>query len=59
MNVELDEHPSPEDFRTLVDGVRSFNQDRTGNEWPRSVAYDLRDAEKRVIAGVQGTLWGR
>ena len=59
MNLELDEHPSPEDFRTLVDGVRSFSRDRTGNEWPRPVAYYLRDAEQRIIAGVQGTLWGR
>ena len=56
---ELDEHPNPEDFRTLVDGVRSFNRDRTGNEWPRPVAYYLRDSERRIIAGVQGTLWGR
>jgi GNAT superfamily N-acetyltransferase len=56
---DLDEHPSPEDFRTLVDGVRSFNRDRTGDEWPRSVAYYLRDSERRIIAGVQGTLWGR
>ena len=59
MNLELDEHPSLEDFRTIVDGVRSFNRDRTGDEWPRPVAFYIRDAERRIIAGVQGTLWGR
>jgi GNAT superfamily N-acetyltransferase len=59
MNVELDESPSPEDFRTLVDGVRLFNRDRTGNEWPRPVAFYIRDAERRIIAGIQATLWGR
>ena len=59
MELELDEHPRPEDFRTIVDGVRSFNRDRTGDEWPRPVAFYIRDAERRIIAGVQGTLWGR
>jgi len=59
MNVELDESPRPEDFRTLVDGVRLFNRDQTGDEWPRPVAFYIRDAERRIIAGVQGTLWGR
>ena len=59
MKLEFDEHPSPEDFRTLVDGVRLFNRDRTGNEWPRSVAFYIRDAEQRIIAGVHGTMWGR
>lgn len=59
MNLELDEHPSPEDLRTIVDGVRSFNLERTGNEWPRPVAYYLRDSAQHIVAGVQGTLWGR
>jgi len=57
--IELDEHPTPEDFRTIVDGVRTFNRDRTGEEWPRPVACYIRDEERRIVAGVQGTLWGR
>ena len=57
--IELDEHPRPEDFRALVDGVRLFNRDQTGEEWPRPVAFYIRDAERRIIAGVQGTFWGR
>ena len=57
--IELDEDPTPEDFRTIVDGVRTFNRDRTGEEWPRPVACYIRDEEGRIIAGVQGTLWGR
>ncbi|HKO36264.1 MAG TPA: GNAT family N-acetyltransferase [Pyrinomonadaceae bacterium] len=57
--IELDESPRSEDFRTLVDGVRLFNRDQTGYEWPRPVAFYIREAERRIIAGVQGTLWGR
>ena len=59
MIPELDENPRPEDFQRIVDGVRSFNRERTGEEWPRPVAYYLRDPERQIIAGVQGTLWGR
>jgi GNAT superfamily N-acetyltransferase len=57
--LELNEHPTAEDFRLIVDGVRTFNRDRTGLEWPRPVAYFLRDADQRIIGGVQGSLWGR
>ena len=59
LNLELDEVPTAEDFRTIVDGVRTFNRDRTGNEWPRPVAYFLRDDAQRIVGGVQGSLWGR
>ena len=59
MKLELDEHPRPEDLRQLLDGVRSFNRDVTGNERPRSVAAFLRDEEGRIVGGVQGDLWGR
>ena len=59
MQLELDEHPSTEDFRILLNGVRSFNREQTGNEPPRSVAYYLRDEDGRIVAGVQGSLWGR
>ena len=59
MIPELDENPRSEDFRRIVDGVRSFNRERTGEEWPRPVAYYFRDHERQIIAGVQGTLWGR
>jgi len=57
--IELDEQPTAEDFRTVVNGVRTFNRERTGEAWPRPVAYYIRDPEQRIIAGVQGTLWGR
>jgi len=57
--LELDEHPKPEDFRVILDGVRGFNRMRTGNDAPRQVAYFLRDAGGRIFGGVQGSLWGR
>ena len=59
MKLELDEHPTPEDFRTVLDGVRSFNRAQTGNERPRPVAYYLRDEGGEIVGGVQGSLWGR
>jgi GNAT superfamily N-acetyltransferase len=57
--LELDENPTASDFRTIVDGVRSFNSVKTGNDAPRSVAYYFRDEHGQIIGGVQGSLWGR
>jgi GNAT superfamily N-acetyltransferase len=57
--LELDEQPKPEDFRTILDGVRAFNRVQTGCEPPRPVAYFLRDERGQIVAGVQGSLWGR
>ena len=59
MTIELNEHPHPGDLRVLLDGVRSFNRDVTGNERPRAVAAFLRDEDGRIVGGVQGDLWGR
>lgn len=56
--IQLDENPSVEDFRIVLDGVRTFNRAQTGNERPRPVAYFLRD-EGQIVGGVQGNLWGR
>lgn len=58
VTLSLDENPSPEDFRTIIDGVRKFNQAQTGNEWPWPVAYFLRDEDGRILGGIQGSLWG-
>jgi ribosomal protein S18 acetylase RimI-like enzyme len=57
--LELDEHPKPEDFRIILDGVRAFNRAQTGNPQPRPVAYFLRDESGKIVGGVQGSLWGR
>jgi GNAT superfamily N-acetyltransferase len=59
LTLELDEHPKPEDFRFIVDSVRGFNRAQTGNEAPRQVAYFLRHDDRRILGGVQGSLWGR
>jgi ribosomal protein S18 acetylase RimI-like enzyme len=59
LTLELDEQPTAEDFRTILDGVRSFNRTQTGNECPRQVAYFLRDEAEQIAGGVQGSLWGR
>ena len=59
LTLELAEPPSAEDSRLLLDGVRTFNRERTGNERPRHVAYFLRAADGKILGGVQGMLWGR
>lgn len=59
MHIELDDHPRPEDFRVVLDGVRAFNRDQTGNERPRPVACFLRDEQNQIVGGVQANLWGR
>jgi ribosomal protein S18 acetylase RimI-like enzyme len=56
--IEIDENPSADDFRVVLDGVRSFNREQTGAERPRPVACFLRD-NGRIVGGVQGSLWGR
>ena len=59
MKLELDEHPSADDFRFVVDGVRNFNREQTGNERPRAVAWFLRAEDGQIVGGVHANLWGR
>jgi GNAT superfamily N-acetyltransferase len=59
VTLDLDEHPSAEELRQIVDGVRSYNQRVVGNGPPRSVASFLRDDEGRIVGGAHGELWGR
>lgn len=56
--IQLDESPGVEDFRVVLDGVRTFNRAQTGCERPRPIACFLRD-EGQIVGGVQGNLWGR
>ena len=58
LQIELDENPSIDDFRIVLDGVRKFNREHTVNELPHPVACFVRD-EGRIVGGVQGTFWGR
>ena len=59
MRLELDENPSPADFRVILDGVRGFNRQQTNNEAPRPIACFLRDEQGQIVGGVQAGLWGR
>lgn len=38
LTLELDENPSEDELRELVDGVRIYNRAITGHERPRAVA---------------------
>jgi GNAT superfamily N-acetyltransferase len=58
VTLQLDEHPSTDELRQIVDGVRGFNRTIVGHEPPRSVACFLRDEDGRVVGGAQGDLWG-
>jgi GNAT superfamily N-acetyltransferase len=59
MSLKLDDHPSADDLRQILDGVRAYNQAAIGNERPRAVACFLRDDEGRIMGGAQADLWGR
>lgn len=58
VNLQFDEHPSTDELRQIVDGVRSFNRTIVGYEPPRSVACFLKDEDGHVVGGAQGDLWG-
>ena len=57
--LELADPPDTRDSKLLYDSVRSFNQAKTGNERPRTVAYFYKDDDGKIVGGVQGMLWGR
>jgi GNAT superfamily N-acetyltransferase len=59
LTLELNEHPSQDELRELVDGVRVYNRAITGHERPRAVACFLRDDAGHIIGGAHGDLWGR
>ena len=57
--IVLEEHPSEEELRQVLDGVRRYNLDISGHQRPRPVACFLRDENEQIVGGVQGDLWGR
>jgi GNAT superfamily N-acetyltransferase len=59
VTLELKEHPTADDLRMIVDGVRAFNREQTGQDRPRQIACVLRDEVGKVVGGVHGNLWGR
>lgn len=59
VTLDLDAHPSQEELRQIVDGVRAFNHEAIGQPPPRAIACFLRDDEGRIVGGAHGELWGR
>jgi GNAT superfamily N-acetyltransferase len=59
VRLDLDEHPSKEELRQIVDGVRAYNHEAIDQPPPRSIACFLRDDEGRIVGGAHGELWGR
>jgi len=58
VSLQIEEQPSDDELRQLVDGVRSYNRALTGHERPRAVASILRDREGNIVGGAHGELWG-
>jgi GNAT superfamily N-acetyltransferase len=56
--LAVDENPSEEDLRYVLDSIRQFNRKVSGHERPRSVACFVRDEQGTILGGVQGDLWG-
>ena len=59
VTLNLDEQPSEDELRQIVDGVRTYNRGIAGHGPPRPVACYLRDDEGRIVGGAHGELWGR
>jgi len=57
-SIELDEHPTEEDLRYVLESIRQYNLKVSGHERPRPVAIFLRDGQGQIMGGVQGDLWG-
>ena len=58
VTLSFDEHPSEDQLRQLVDGVRAYNRVVTGEPRPRPVACFLRDENGSLVGGAHGDLWG-
>jgi GNAT superfamily N-acetyltransferase len=58
VSLQIEEHPSDDELRQLVDGVRRYNRSLTGHERPRAAASILRDQEGRIVGGAHADLWG-
>lgn len=58
VTLQIDEHPTADDLRKIVDGVRVFNRAITRNDRPRAVACFLRDEDGNIVGGAHGDLWG-
>jgi ribosomal protein S18 acetylase RimI-like enzyme len=59
LTLVLEENASPEDLRTVSDGLGDYNRAQVGPENYRPLRVFLRDAQKRVVGGLLGsTYWG-
>ena len=53
----IEDEPRPQDVRALEDGLYSYNVQRTGRDDGRWLAIFVRDADRRVVAGLNGWTW--
>jgi len=58
-SIQLDEQPSEEDLRYVLDSIRQYNLEVSGYAPPRRVAYFVRDDHGQIMGGVLGALWGK
>ncbi|MEP7199481.1 MAG: GNAT family N-acetyltransferase [Chloroflexota bacterium] len=54
----IDENPNPDDIRFLSERIYEYNVARTGISDGRLLALFVRDADKQIIAGLEGWTWG-
>jgi GNAT superfamily N-acetyltransferase len=59
VTLDVDEQPSADDLRQIIDGVRAYNQGIIGHGPPRAVASFLREDDGQIVGGAHGELWGR
>ena len=59
LKVALEENASPEDLRTVSEGLGAYNRAQVGPENYRPLRIFLRDTQNRVAGGLLGSIyWG-
>jgi ribosomal protein S18 acetylase RimI-like enzyme len=56
--IHISDTASVEDSAALVDALHAYNFDATGYRDGRALSCFLRDADQRLVAGLDGFTWG-
>lgn len=59
LKITIDNHPDPQDVRTLMDQLVKYNNSQTEEDVYDPLAIWVRDTQNRIVAGLVGkTQWG-
>ena len=55
--LSIEDEPGPTDVRVLEDGLYRYNVQQTGRDDGRWLAIFIRDADGKIVAGLNGWTW--